>query len=306
MPVLDLYNLARPYSRRKLTYKRAYDLQYALLSNRVISIFDWEGLPFEQHELELHAQLMDNGYTASVWSKKLGRWIVAHGSGVGVTEYPDKWINYTWACPLDSGISRIGEGAVILRNNSLLIPSRFLVSLYAHLMAHTLLSMQAALINSRATGYSVAKDDQTAKRIKDFYQALEDGRTEVVLTDDNLEAALGSKMIDFISDKMSGQAASVLDYWQLYQNLYKDFLACFGISKSGDKRERLITDEVMQDIPLYRFNIEDMLDQRKRAAAEMSRVMGRTITVDLADSVKQALGETGEENANENNTMAGE
>ena len=61
-----------------------------------------------------------------------------------------------------------------------------------------------------------------------------------------------------------------------------------GISKSGDKRERLITSEVDQDLPLYRFNIEDMLDQRRSAAEDLSRIMGTDITVDLAESVKQS------------------
>lgn len=296
--LMDLYPECRPSARKKLTYRRAYELQYALLSNRVISLFDWSGLPFPQRELEIHAQLTDNGYTAAVWADKLQRWIVAHGSGVGVTEYPDVWNTYTWACPLASGnnplvkdirgISEIGKTAAILRNNSLLVSTRFMVQQYAHLMAHALLSLQAALINSRATGYSTAKDDQQAKRIKAFYEALEDGRTEVVVTEDDLESALGSKAIEFISDKLSGNGAPVLDYWQLYQNLYKDFLSMVGVSKSTDKRERLITDEVAQDLPLYRFNIEDMLDCRRQFAEEFSKISGFSVSVDLAESVKQA------------------
>lgn len=315
--LMDLYPECRLSVRKKLTYRRAFELQNALLANRVISLFDWKGLPFPQRELEIHAQLTDNGYTGVVYAGKLKRWIVAHGSGVGVTEYPDVWNTYTWACPLASGnnglindikgISTIGKDAAILRNNSLLIPSRFLVQQYAHLMAHTLLSLQAALINSRATGYSTAKDDQTAKRIKNFYDALEDGRTEVILTEDSLESALGSKAIEFISDKLTGAAAPVLDYWQLYQNLYKDFLCTFGISKSDDKRERLITDEVMQDIPLYRFNIEDMLDCRKQFADDLSKISGLKVSVDLAESVKQSLEadkkEVGSDERNQNESV---
>ena len=302
MPVFEnLHAECRPFSKRKLTYKRAYEITYALLSNRAISLFDWKGLPFKQHEIEVLAQLSGQGYGGVVYSGKLKKWIAAFGSGVGVTEYPDKWINYTWACPLDSGISKIGEGAVIVRNNSLLIPTRFLISQYAHLMAHALLSLQAVLINSRATGFSTAKDDQTRKRIKDFYAALEDGRTEVVLTEEDLESLTGSKPIEFISEQISGKAQPILDYWQLYQNLYKDFLEMLGVSKSSDKRERLITDEVQQDIPLYRFNIEDMLDVRKQAAEELSKVLGKQVTVDLAESVKRAQEMPGREAQNERN-----
>lgn len=288
MSTLDLINECKPAYRRKLDYKRAYRLQYALLSDRVISLFDWKGLPFEQHELEILVQLSAQGYAGVVYSEKLKRWLAAFGSGVGVTEYPDKWIDYTWACPLASGVSRIGTNCALVKNNSLMISSRFMVEQYAHLMAHALLSLQAALINSRATGYSRAKDDPTAKQIKDFYTALEDGKTEVIVTPEDLESIAGSKPIEFISDRITGKGDSLLDYWQLYQNLYKDFLQMIGVSKSTDKRERLIQSEVAQDIPLYKFNIEDMLDQRRIAAETLSKIIGTPVTVDLAESVKQA------------------
>ena len=290
MSTLDLLNVneCKPAYRRKLDYKRAYRLQYALLSDRVISLFDWTGLPFEQHELEILVQLSAQGYAGVVYSDKLKRWLAAFGSGVGVTEYTDKWIDYTWACPLANGVSRIGKNCGLVKNNSLMISSRFIVEQYAHLMAHALLSLQAALINSRATGYSKAKDDQTAAQIKAFYSALEDGKTEVITTPEDLESIAGSKPIEFISDKLSGKGDSLLDYWQLYQNLYKDFLQMIGVSKSTDKRERLIQSEVAQDIPLYKFNIEDMLDQRRIAAETLSDIIGSLVTVDLAESVKQA------------------
>lgn len=288
MSTLDLIGECKPAYRRKLDYKRAYRLQYALLSDRVISLFDWKGLPFEQHELEALVQLSAQGYAGVVYSEKLKRWLAAFGSGVGVTEYPDKWITYTWACPLASGVGIIGDNCALVKNNSLMISSRFIVEQYAHLMAHALLSLQAALINSRATGYSRAKDDATAKQIKDFYTALEDGKTEVITTPEDLESIAGSKPIEFISDRISGKGDSLLDYWQLYQNLYKDFLQMIGVSKSTDKRERLIQSEVAQDIPLYKFNIEDMLDQRRIAAEMLSKIIGSPVTVDLAESVKQA------------------
>lgn len=285
---LDLIKECKPAGSKKLSYKRAYDLMYALFANRCIALFDWQGLPFPQHELELRTQFLPQGYTGVVYSPKLDRWIVALGAGVGVTEYPDIWIDYVWACPLDSGKSKIGTQAALIRNNSMLISSRMLVDYYATIAAHAIISMQALLINSRATGYSVAQDDATKKQILNFYKSLEEGRIDVVLTQDPLMSAPGTKPAEFISDQITGRGDRVLDYWQLIQNIYKDFLAMIGISKAGDKRERLITSEVEQDLPLYRFNIEDMLDQRRIAAEDLSRIMGADITVDLAESVKQS------------------
>ena len=289
MSVLDFSPESRPAVNRKLNYKRAYRYWYALLSNKCLSLFDWSGRPFKQRELEIRMQFFGSGYTGVVNSKKLGI-IVAHGSGVGVTPYPDEWIDYVWACPLDSGKSRIGEGAVICRNNSLLLPSSIIVDHFSHLLAHDDLSLQAILINSRATGYSTARDDQSKKRIESFYRSLEDGSTEVILTEDNLDSVLGSKPIEFIAERSSAQGFNILDYWQASQNILKEFYNTIGISKPTDKRERLITDEVQQEQPLFKFNMEDMLDMRKEAAEQMSKVFGLTVSVDYAESLKTAQG----------------
>ena len=300
MSVLDLTREVKPALCRKITYKSAYLYWNALLSDKAISLFDWQGLPFPQHELELRAQMHPQGYIGVV--RYLDEVIVANGSGVGVTNYPDEWITYVWANALHSGINTIGRDCVILRNNSLMISTGLIVRFYSNLLAHATLTLQAALINCRATGFSTAKDEQTAKRVKKFYEALVDGNTEVVMIEDDLNSLDGSKPIEFISDKLSGRGDTILDIWQALQNILKDFYTTIGISKPTDKRERLITDEIAQEQPLFRFNVEDMLDCRKKAAEEMSRLFGLTITVDLAQSLKDAqnMAKGGAQNEAEN------
>ena len=286
MSVLELTSEVKPTLSRKINYKGAFLYWNALLSDKVISLFDWQGLPFKQHELEMRAQLHPQGYIGVV--KHLDELIVANGSGVGITNYPDEWINYVWANALHSGISIIGKECALLRNNSLMISSAFTVNFYARLLAHATLSLQAALINSRATGYSVAKDDPTMRRIKRFYEALEDGKTEVILLEDDLNSDLNSKPIEFISDHLSGRGDTILDLWQVMQNILKDFYTTIGISKPTDKRERLITDEIAQEQPLFKFNIEDMLDCRKEFAKQLNSIFGLNVSVDVAESLKAA------------------
>ena len=286
MSVLDLTKEVKLASKRKMTYQSAFSFWSALLSDKAISIFDWTGLPFKQHELEMRAQLHFQGYIGVVsYNNEI---IVANGSGVGVTNYPDEWITYVWANALHSGINRIGENAAILRNNSLMISSGFIIKYYAHLLAHATLTLQAALINSRAAGYSVVKDDAAMQRVKAFYQAIEEGKTEVIQLEDDLNSLEGSKPIDFIFDKLSGRGDNILDLWQVLQNILKDFYTTMGISKPTDKRERLIQDEIAQEQPLFRFNIEDMLDCRKEFADEINRIFGLSVSVDLAQSLKDA------------------
>lgn len=288
MSYIDLANEFSPQIRRKLTYNKAYRYWYALLANKVISLFDWKGLPFAQHELEIYTQLTMPGYCGVVEGKDGALWVV-HGSGVGVTEYPDKWTRFVWACPLGSGTNEIGKGAVLSRNNSLLLSTRHIIEHYSHMLAHTDLSVQAQLINSRSTGYSLASNDTVKNRIKKFYEALEDGKTEVILTESDLNTLTGAKPVEFLSDQITGKANSILDYWQVGQNILKDFYTTIGISKPTDKRERLITDEIAQEEPLFKFNVEDMLDQRQKTADELNRVFGLNVSVDLAESLKKAI-----------------
>ena len=286
MSVLELTNEVKPALTRKVNYKSAFLYWHALLSNKAISLFDWRGLPFPQHELEMRVQLIPQGYIGVV--KYKDEIIVANGSGVGVTNYPDEWITYTWANALHSGVARIGENCALLRNNSLMISTGMIIRYYAGLLAHATLTLQAVLINSRATGYSVAKDDQTQKRIKRFYDALEDGKTDVILIEDDLNSIEGSKPIEFISERISGRGDNILDIWQVLQNILKDFYTTIGISKPTDKRERLITDEIAQEQPLFKFNVEDMIDCRRRFAEQLNDMFGLSVSVDLAESLKAA------------------
>ena len=72
------------------------------------------------------------------------------------------------------------------------------------------------------------------------------------------------------------------------QNILKDFYTTIGISKPTDKRERLITDEIAQEQPLFKFNIEDMLDCRKEFAKQLNAIFGLNVSVDVAESLKAA------------------
>lgn len=286
MSVLSIYDIDKPYRRKKLDYARAFRSWHALLSNKVMDLFIWEGLPFEQKEIEIRTQLFGDGYCGIVYSKRYGRLIASLGSGVGVTEYPDKWLNFVWACPGDSGIAQIDHDAVLIRNNSLMIPTQLIVQRYAHLLAHAELSLQAILINSRSTGIIAARDEKQKNDIQKFYEALEDGRTLAIVDDQGLDSLVGAEGLRSVSTAYPA-ATNIADFWQIRQNLYKEFLTEIGISKSTDKRERLITSEVQQDIPLYSYSLDDMLSCRQEAAEKLSSVFDLSVSVKINPIIKQ-------------------
>ena len=292
---MSLFDMEAPASIkrvRKLDYNRAYRSWYALLANKAMYLFEWNGLPgpMKQREIEYRLQFTDTASCVFTKSNRYNRYIVAAGSGYGVTEYFDMFTNYIWACPNDSGITRLMDNpnGVMMRNNSTSLPTRILVDRYAHLLAHAELSLQAILINSRATGIIAAKDDQQRKAVKAFYDALEDGKTLAIVDDKNLDTLIGSEGLRHIATQYPS-SVHILDYWQARQNLYKEFLAELGISKSTDKRERLITDEVAQDLPMYQYALDDMLDNRTEAAQAINDLFGLNITVRINPAIKQEV-----------------
>ena len=305
MSIFSDYNLIKPYKKRKLDYQTAYKLWYVRLANKVLNLFQWSGLPFEQHELELRLQLYGNGYAGVVSSPRLGRIITATGACSGVTEYADKFIDFTWTCPVDFGIDKIGKTCAVIYNTSLHTPTRHLVQRYAHLLAHAELSLQAILINARATGIIAARDEKQKQDVAEFYGALEDGRTMAVVDDDSLDSLVGSQGLRAVSTSYPA-AHSIIDFWQIRQNLYKEFLAELGISKSTDKRERLIQSEVEQDEPMYQYALDDMLKCRKIGADMVNDIFGLRIDVKInpavyadSENVSRETLEGGEESEND-------
>ncbi len=287
MSIFNDYKLHKTFKQRKLDYATAYRLWYEVLANKVLNLFTWTGLPFEQKELEVRLQLMGDGIAGVLYSNRLGRFIVANGSPTGITEYADKWLEFTWSCPVDFGTNTIDEDVVLFENNSLHLPTRRLVQRYAHLLAHAELSLQAILINARATGIIAAKDEKQKQDIADFYKALEDGRTMAIVDDDGLNSLVASEGLRSISTAYPA-AHTIIDFWDIRQNLYKEFLTEIGISKATDKKERMITDEVAQDKPMYQYSLDDMLRTRKIAAKKASTVLGLDLSVEINKAVFEA------------------
>lgn len=280
----------RKATDRKLNYDRAYRSWWALLANKVLNLFTWSGLPADlpQREIEYRLQFTDPAVTAIVQSRRYRTLIAADASGYGVTQYRDVWTDVVWTCPADAGKAALigpDKAAVLIRNNSSLLPTSILIDRYANLLAHAELSLQAILINSRTTGILAARDDKQRDAIMQFYAALEDGRTMAIVDDMGLDSLVGSEGLRQIATTYPA-STSILDFWQARQNLYKEFLAEIGISKSTDKRERLITDEVEQDKPLYEFSLDDMLQCRQQGAKEVNDLFGLSISVNVNEAIK--------------------
>lgn len=265
-------------TKRKLTFKKAYLNWRNVLTERIINIFEWKGLPMPQKEVEilLHFQGFC-GFTKFKKSKELG---VVYGSMSGVTNYPDEFTTFTYATPLESGMKKIHKDLVVINNNQLRMPLDSMVVTYATLLAHADLSLQAILINSRATGLVKARTQQQVDDIANWYNSLANGKTLAILDSDDLNALMNDDGIKVFS--MSYPSSMTIDsYYQIRENLLKSFYSEIGINSNRDKRERVVQAELDTNLNRILFNIDDMLKCREDACEEINKIFGTNISVKL-------------------------
>lgn len=265
-------------SAKKLTFKKSYNMWYNVLMERVINIFKWNNLPFEQKEIEVLLALV--GFCGVTQFKKVKELGAVHGSMSGVTNYPDEFINFLYATPKESGLKKIGKNLVLVNNNQLRIPSVQVVQTYATLLAHVDLSLQAILINSRATGLIKATSQAQVESISAWYKGLLNGKTMAVMDSEDLENLMTDKGIEVFPMQYSS-SFSIDAYYQIRENLLKSFYSEFGINSNREKRERIVEAELDTNLNRILFNVSDMLEQRQQSAKQISEIFDVEITVDL-------------------------
>lgn len=265
-------------TKKKLTFKKAFTNWRNVLTERIINIFEWENLPMPQREIEVLLHFVGFcGFTSFRKSKELG---CVYGSMSGVTNYPDIFTDFTYSTPLESGMRKIGKNIVIINNNQLRMPTYEMVETYATLLAHADLSLQAILINSRATGLVRARTQQQVDDINKWYNSLANGKTLAVLDGDDLNALMSDEGIKVFS--MSYPSSMTIDsYYQIRENLLKSFYSEIGINSNRDKRERVVQAELDTNLNRILFNIDDMLKCREDACKEINKMFNTNISVKL-------------------------
>ena len=155
-----------------------------------------------------------------------------------------------------------------------------LVFRYAVLLAHADLSLQSILINSRATGIFSAKDDKQAESIKAWYDTLSDGNLCAIVNDELLSTVIGSEGLRNIATNYP-DSKNISDFYEIHRNILKDFYNDLGVKFSTEKKERLITAEVESAEESLLLNIDDMLNTRKEGVANINKLFGTNIEVEL-------------------------
>lgn len=139
--------------------------------------------------------------------------------------------------------------------------------------------------NQKTPVFITAKDESTKLALKNMFMRIE-GFEDAVAINDNYDP--NSIMIypinaPYISDKLN----------EMKEQVWIDALTCLGIPSQNDKRERMIVDEVLQNLGEHVFNVYTRLLPRMEAVEHAKDVFGdkvKNLTVKYNDKILENVG----------------
>ena len=163
----------------------------------------------------------------------------------------------------------INQNGVYAKNTFTAYPTALITEQYALMIAHCDISIVADLVNGRFMDVLKAGNNKSAEAAAKFHKDLYAGKLSYLYdATEELEV-----------DRAARGVSRLRDYIDTKSSLLKEFYALFGINKTNEKRERMITDEVKDNQELLHFNVQDMLDQRRKMCDDVKNTFGIDLSV---------------------------
>ena len=198
-------------------------------------------------------------------------------SGVNVFEHPTRCVI---ANPVLGSFERtIGEDCALIKLQSNYVGIWDIINRYAVLLSMCDSSIAVNLMNSKVAAIFGAETKQEAETYKQMFDQINQGRPGVFVAN-NLVQRLSDRLV-FNRVKEAYIADKVED---LKQQLINDFLSDIGINNANtEKRERLVSNEVMSNRQEVRSGAESWIRNVKEGFREANRLYGLNLDIRLAD-----------------------
>lgn len=251
-------------------YKTFYTYRKNQLLEYLMQLFTWEGLPdsIPPHEIDLYLHLYGR---AGVQKTNSGELITSAIQVEGPTDYLDMFTNYTWATPKHNGRQYSGVNGVVISNTMLHNSSFPLIHSTAAKLAHADSTYICALVNGRDTVIMKTVSQKFAADAQRYQNAKYNGVPSVVL-----DKGFSTIEIEDLKTQGGMNVREIIDTQQL---ILAEFWEALGVSKTMEKRERMITSEADANQTLLKLNISNMFNCRKAGADEINRIFGTDISV---------------------------
>lgn len=276
---LNDYEIPIHLKPQSTSYKVFYDYRVNQLLEYLMQLFTWHGLPesIPAHEPDLYLYLY--GRAGFNKSKKSDELIVVIPEMSGPTNYFDMFKNYTWGTPLQGGRCYIDANGVLVSNTMLHNGCYPLIHSTASKLAHLDTTIICAAVNQRDTVAVTAINQKFASDAKQYQRQKYNGVPSFVVDK-------GFTTLDF-RDLKSNSMINIREYADTQQLILSEFWEAIGVSKTVEKRERLISAEADSNKQLLKLNIKNMYNCRLEGAQKINEMFGTDIkvecNVDIAD-----------------------
>lgn len=257
-----------------------------ILFERVINLFDWEGLPDTLPEREIEARLHGNGICFIYDFKGNGKPYAFNCNAANISNiYTDIPLSMNLQSVIWSDTVNTSDG-VLIRNNSTCLATMKLINLYADKLAHCDLTLVNTLVNMRAKNVPIASGSKMLDRLRLWRENLYNG-TFTSIEDPSF---LG---VDTVSID-TGITSQLRELAEVRQNILNEFYNSIGIRNQYIKKAQQTDDEISAGDTMLKINITDMLDYRQMAADAINAKYGLSCSVDFNEEIKSQFREVKE------------
>lgn len=242
------------------------------LEELALNMFEWKNLPDTVDERFLELALFEHGFAIYFNDEELGNLALncMIGGKLNVYRVPTKRVAYA-----TNGYNKnLNENdSVIIFNNRLRQPSAFTV----YLFAERLYEIQRAIdvnVKAQKTPIAILCDEHERLSYENLYKKY----------DGNEPLIIGAHSLDLNNIKsLNTTSPYVADkLFVLKRQTWNEALTFFGIENSStEKKERLVTEEVISNMGGVEAQRYIMLNSRRDAADKINKMFGTNIEVNF-------------------------
>ena len=258
-----------------------FNYYFQKLLDIAVAVFNYEGLPADIDVGYLEYLLISRGAAVITYDKAAAQFIVLQLAEIIEYNYAHKPYKYRGIAPITGYQSEDlnAKNSVVFYNNLSMLPS------YDDLFefARRLYNLQSTIdinVNAQKTPVLVKATENQRLTMINLYQQY-DGNQPFIFADKSLDLdglSVLSTNAPFVADKLD----------DLKSKVWNEALTYLGVSNvSINKKERLITDEVVRSQGGVVASRYSRLQARQTAIEQFNDIYGTTASVEFREDVKE-------------------
>ena len=258
-----------------------FNYYFQKLLDIAVAVFNYEGLPADIDVGYLEYLLISRGAAVITYDNAADQFIVLQLAEIIEYNYANKPYKYRGIAPITGYQSEelSSKNSVVFYNNLSMLPS------YDDLFefARRLYNLQSTIdinVNAQKTPVLVKATENQRLTMINLYQQY-DGNQPFIFADKSLDLdglSVLSTNAPFVADKLD----------ELKNKAWNEALTYLGVSNvSINKKERLITDEVVRSQGGVVASRYSRLQARQTAIEQFNKIYGTTASVEFREDVKE-------------------